>query len=244
MALRTAQSGQRRGHLGDGFNSFALRLPFRSLRRDLPLYPVLASLLIIFILLLLARALWQSRSAGPPPLSARQLTLTAAVLPNHIQLAGRPLWGLSLTRVNAGLPSAILQDRQDGYRDGLSQDFRDGARSLRLVAKLYASSGGATHAYANAVTYLHASLFDSTLHARVRPEVGVGSSATFAIYDSAAGNLHYTVSVLVFLDRQLVGEIQAFPSGLTNGRPSIDHPDLRALGRLLAARLRAPAAGN
>jgi hypothetical protein len=171
----------------------------------------------------------QSMPAMPPML------LDRASLPPGLTLAGAPTPHLSVTAIDDGIPATIRQDQRDGYRDGMRQSLRDGGRDIRVITKLFSTAAGAAHAYGRMSHYLSSVLPDPLLRVRVRPISGVGSAATYALYDSALGKMHYTVTAMVLLAGPLVAEVQAFPDGIANGRPARDRSDVPALGRLLVA---------
>jgi hypothetical protein len=153
----------------------------------------------------------------------------AVALPDGITAIGRLPAQMSIASLDGGVATMIVRDRRDGIAGGLMQDFRHGARHLRLTARIYRTPLGAWDAYLGAAQFLHRILPDPVLHARIRPIQHVGTAATLGTYASAYGSLRYSAASLVAVQGRTVCETQAFPDGMSDGNPSHDPGDLTAL---------------
>lgn len=173
-----------------------------------------------------------STTAGNPAVPS-VLTSTTTVafgpLPPSLTLHGAASWTSDLATLDTGIRASITADRQEGFRAGAVQQFADGPRLLRLVLRSYATAGGAEAAYWRQARFLSASLPDPSLRTTITRIAGTGGPSLRAIYASGSGARSYTVTTLLFRRGTLVGQIDAFPSGVSDGHPGADSRDELAI---------------
>ena len=133
--------------------------------------------------------------------------------------------------LDAGIRADIAADRQEGFRTGAVQQFAAGARLIRLVLRDYATPSGAEAAYARQARYVRATLPDPSLRTSIAAVAVNGDPAVLATYTSGAGTKSYTVTTLLFRRATLVGQVNAFPAGVSDGQPARDSRDLQAIAR-------------
>ena len=162
--------------------------------------------------------------ASPAAISARTSSTAVAfgMLPAALSRRGTATWTGNLATLDTGIRAAITADRRAGFQMGAVQQFSEGARSLRLVLRGYASAQGAEAAYRRQARYLSTTLPDPSLHTALNAVAGVGGPAMRAIYTSRAAAGSYTVSTLLFRRGRLMGQIDAFPTGARDGNPAAD----------------------
>ena len=183
---------------------------------------------------------WRSGgTAAPatvPAFSSADLGLTAAVLPASLAISDAPRVRLSAETIDGAIPAMVAAERHDGFQEGMIQDLRSGARTLRALAWVYGAPRGAADAYVRSARTLSSPLPDPSLSSHMESVGGLGSTALFATYDSIGAGQRYTVSTIVVQRGRVVVQVQAFPTARANGYPARDRADLSTVARLLLAR--------
>ena len=177
-----------------------------------------------------------SAPAAVPTFSSAALGLTAAALPAALAISNSPRVHLSAETIDGAIPAIVAAERRDGFQEGMIQDLRSGARTLRALAWVYGAPGGAADAYVRSARTLSSPLPDPSLSSHVESLGSLGSTALFATYDSVGAGQRYTVSTIVVQRGRVVVQVQAFPTARANGYPARDRADLFAVVRLLLAR--------